>query len=171
MGEAVAGTPIDLADGLVDGNLDVSGAGFSPATIVATLAGHLALTASDGAITGFDLSGLGKAAQQRDPVAAQKAAGEALTSGMTRFERLDIAGDLAHGDLTISKAHLRGDAGEADATGDINLPSQTLDLRIALQPAIKDTPAIALRMFGPFAHPQQTSELANLARFVAERTH
>jgi hypothetical protein len=36
---------------------------------------------------------------------------------------------------------------------------------------MKDTPEIAIRMFGPFAHPERTSELANLARFVAERTH
>ena len=169
--EPIAGTPIDVTSGLVNGRLDIAGTGYSPATIVATLAGHVALTVSDGAISGFDLLDVGKAAQQHDPVAAQKAADQALSSGTTSFDRLDITGDLAHGDLTLDKAHLQSGTGEADAMGDINLPTQTLDLRITLRPANKDTLELSSHMFGPFAHPNRTSELANLARFIAERTH
>ena len=165
--EPALGTPIDLIAGTVQGSLDLTASGYSPATIVSTLTGHMAITATDGVVSGFDLSRAKQAAQQSDPMVAQKAAGNALETGTTHFDRLDIAGSLAHGDLTLDGAHLRANAGEAYATGDANLPGKSLDLRVALRPAIQNPPEISFQLTGPFDHPQRTLDLANLARFVA----
>jgi hypothetical protein len=122
-------------------------------------------------MTGFDLSGARRAAQQSDAVAAQRTASEALSGGTTRFDRLEVSGSFAHGDLTFGTARLQSGAGEANATGDANLPGQALDLHIVLRPAIQDAPEIGVGLTGPFDHPQRAPDLANLARFVAERTH
>lgn len=171
IGSPLFGTPIDLTDGDVKGSLDLTASGYSPATLVSTLAGHLALTVTDGAMTGFDLSGARRAAQQSDAVAAQRTAGDALSGGTTRFDRLEVSGSLAHGDLTMGTALLQSGVGEAKATGDADLPGQELDLHIVLRPAIQDAPEIGVGLTGPFDHLQRTPDLANLARFVAERTH
>jgi hypothetical protein len=104
-------------------------------------------------------------------MAAQKTAGNALETGTTPFDRLDIAGSLAHGDLTLDRAHLHADAGEADATGDANLPGQSLDLHIVLRPAIRNPTEIAVRLTGPIDHPQWALDLASLARFIAMQAH
>ncbi len=165
------GTPIDLIAGTVQGSLDLTANGYSPATIISTLTGHLAIMATDGAVSGFDLSRAKQAAQQSDPMAAQKAAGNALETGTTQFDRLDITGSLAHGDLTLDSAHLHADAGEADATGDANLPGQSLDLHIVLRPALRNSPEIAVQLTGPVDHPQWALDVASLARFVAMQTH
>lgn len=169
--EPALGTPIDLIGGTVKASLDLTASGYSPATIVSTLGGHLAIAATDGMVSGFDLSRAKQAAQQSDPVATQKAAGDALETGTTHFDRLDIAGSLAHGDLTLDGVHLHDSAGEAGATGDVNLPGQSFDLRIALRPAIQNPPEIAVQLTGPFDHPQRTLDLASLARFVAMQAH
>jgi uncharacterized protein involved in outer membrane biogenesis len=171
IGSPIFGTLIDLIDGDVKGSLDVTASGYSPATLVSTLAGRLTLTVTDGAITGFDLAGARRAAQQSDAVAAQRTAGDALIGGTTRFDRLDVSGGFSHGDLTLGTARLQSGVGEAKATGDANLPGQELDLHIVLRPAIQDPPEIGEALTGPFDHPQRTPDLANLARFVAERTH
>ncbi len=171
IGSPLFGTPIDLTDGDVKGSLDVTASGYSPAALVSTLAGHLELTVTDGAMTGFDLSGARRAALQSDALAAQRTASDALSGGTTRFDRLEVSGSIAHGDLTLNAARLQSGVGEAKASGDANLPGQELDLHIVLRPAIQDAPEIGVGLSGPFDRLQRTPDLANLARFVAERTH
>ena len=164
-------TPIDLIDGDVQGNIDLTASGYSPATLVSTLAGHLSLTVTDGAIAGFDLSGARRAAQQADAVAAQRTAADALDGGTTRFDRLELAGTLTHGNVSLDTAHLSGSAGEVNGGGDANLPGKELNLHIVLRPAMQNPPEIGVQVTGPFDRPQRTLDLANLARFVAERAH
>jgi hypothetical protein len=50
----------------------------------------------------------------------------------------------------------------------VNLAAQTLDVEIALQPALPNPPEIAIHFSGPLGHPERTSELAGLARWMAE---
>jgi len=163
--------PIDLIDGDVQGSIDLTASGYSPATLVSTLAGHLSLTVTNGAVAGFDLSGARRAAQQPDAVAAQHTVTDALDGGTTRFDKLELAGTLTHGSLSLDTAQLSGGAGEVDGGGDANLPGKELNLHIVLRPAMQNPPEIGVQLTGPFAHPQRTLDLANLARFVAEQAH
>lgn len=165
------GAPIDLTSAAVGGTVDVSASGYSAATLLATLTGHVAMTATNGTISGFDLAHVKTAAEQTDPTAAEKAASDAIGSGTTTFDRIEITGSLAHGDLLLDAANMRGDAGEAEASGDISFPGQSLDLRFVLQPAMDSPPRITVRLSGPLDHPQRTPELASVARFVAEHVH
>lgn len=163
--------PIDLVDGDVQGSIDLTASGYSPAALVSTLAGHLSLTVTNGAVAGFDLAGARRAAQQTDAVAAQRTVTDALDGGTTRFDKLQLAGTLTHGSLSLDTVRLSGGAGEVDGGGDANLPDKELNLHIVLRPAMQNPPEIGVQLTGPFAHPQRTLDLANLARFVAERAH
>jgi uncharacterized protein involved in outer membrane biogenesis len=166
---SLADTPLDLLSGRASGSADLSASGYSPATILATLGGRLALTASDGTVEGFDLSRAKLAAENPDPVAAQSSASAALGVGATAFDRLDMAASVAHGEMNLDVAAVHASAGDAALAGGMDLVNQTIDLRLTLRPALPNPPEIAIRMTGPLDHPVRTPELANLSRFVAER--
>jgi uncharacterized protein involved in outer membrane biogenesis len=167
----LADAPLDLLSGRTAGSVDLTANGYSPATILATLAGHLEFVITDGTLSGFDLFRAKLAAMTPNLAAAEIAATGALGEGSTGFDRLDIVANLAHGDLSLNTVQMRGAAGDADITGGMNLAHQTLDLRIALRPALVNPPEIAIRVTGPLDRPNRTPELANLIRFVAERAH
>jgi AsmA-like C-terminal region/AsmA family len=163
--------PIDLLSGRADGNLRLAASGYSPAAILATLDGRAILTVVDGAVSGFDLFRAKLAVENPDVKAAEAAASEALGSGATGFDRLDLSGIVSHGDLSLDGGLLTGIAGEARLTGGMNLATQALDLRIALQPALPNPPEIVIRVTGSLDRPERTSELASLARWMAEVAH
>lgn len=165
----LANTPIDLGAATVAADIDVSAIGYSPATILATLTGRLSARLTDGALTGFDLFGVRQAVQRTDAASAEKTARDALMYGTTSFDQLDITCDIAQGDIALRKASMRSSAGDGVISGDINLPTQSLDLLLTLRPALAHAPDISIRLAGPLDQLRQVPELAGLARFVAER--
>ena len=164
----LADAPIDLLSGRADANLRFTANGFSPSAILATLGGRFMLTVTDGTLSGFDLFRAKLAVDKPDPKTTEAAASDALSTGTTGFDRLDLSANLAHGDLSLNRGLLSSVAGEARFTGGMNLATQALDVRIALQPAMPNPPDIAIRVTGPLDRPTRTPELANLARWVAE---
>ena len=168
---ALGALPIDLLSGRASGSLRIDASGYSPATILATLAGQMQVGVTDGVLSGFDLSRVKAAAALPNQAAAQSGAIDAMASGSTGFDRLDVAASFAHGDLLLDSVRLSGSAGEARVTGGMNLASKAIDVRIALSPAVPDPPEIAVRLSGPLDHPNRTPELANMARWFAERPH
>jgi hypothetical protein len=172
IGNPLIGPPVDLKSGAVSGSLDLSASGYSPATVLATLAGHIAVTISNGTLVGFDLPHMQTAMENPDAEALETAASDAMAGGTTAFDELQLAAVIDHGDLLLETARMKSASGEANASGDVNLPTQMMDLRIVLRPsASRPVPEIAIRLTGPLDHPQRTPELAGLARFVAERAH
>ena len=172
IGNPLIGPPVDLKSGAVSGSLDLSASGYSPATVLATLAGHIAVTISNGTLVGFDLPHMQTAMENPDAEALETAASDAMAGGTTAFDELQLAAVIDHGDLLLETARMKSASGEANASGDVNLPTQMMDLRIVLRPsASRPVPDIAIRLTGPLDHPQRTPELAGLARFVAERAH
>ena len=164
----LADAPIDLLSGRVDGSLRLAATGYSPSAIVATLDGQAGLTVADGALSGFDLFRMKLAIEKPDTKAAEAAASDALASGATGFDRLDLRASLSHGDLLLDEGLLTGIAGEARFAGGLHLATQALDVRITLQPALPNPPEIVVRVTGPLGSPVRTPELANLARWMAE---
>ena len=172
VGNVLTGAPVDMKSGSVSGSLDLSASGYSPATVLATLAGHIAVTISNGTLVGFDLPHMQVAMENPDAAAVETAASEAMAGGTTAFDGLQLAAVIDHGDLLLETARMNSGSGEANAFGDVNLPTQMMDLRIVLRPsASRPVPEIAIRLTGPLGHPQRTPELAGLARFIAERAH
>jgi AsmA-like C-terminal region len=162
---------IDLLSGRADAILRVSSVGYSPSAMLATLNGSFSLKLHDGATSGFDLFRLKQAIEKPDPKSAQTAAEDALQSGTTGFDRLEIAGSIAHGDLVIESASMTGAAGEARASGRINLAADTIDARIAMEPTLPDPPQVTLRLTGPIDRPNRMTELSDLARWMAALVH
>jgi uncharacterized protein involved in outer membrane biogenesis len=142
--------------------------GYSPSTMIATLAGSSSLAVADGAISGFDLFRLKRAVENAEPKSAEAAVNEALRIGTTGFDRLDMHAALAHGEVSLDGAQLIGAAGQARFTGGFDLANQTLDVSMVLQPSVPNPPAITLRLSGPIDRPQRTPELAGFARWLAE---
>jgi hypothetical protein len=167
----LADAPVDLLSGRADGELQLSASGYSPAAILATLGGHTALMVVDGTMSGFDLLRTKQAVEHPDPMTAEATASSALSSGATGFDRLELSASLAHGDLSLDTGLLSAIAGEARFTGGASIASQSLDLRIAFQPALPDPPEIAIRLTGPLDRLHRTLDLANLARRMAELAH
>jgi hypothetical protein len=164
----LADGPFDLLSGRADGNLRFTASGYSPSAILATLDGRITLAVADGALSGFDLFRAKLAVEKPDAKAAEAMASDALGSGATGFDRLELSASLAHGDLSLDAGLMTGIAGEARFTGGMNLATQALDVRIALQPALPNPPEIVIRVTGPLDRPTRTPELANLARWMAE---
>jgi hypothetical protein len=164
----LADAPIDLLSGRADGSLRLGATGYSPSALLATLDGRAALTVIDGVMSGFDLFRAKLAVEKPDAMSAEAAASDALASGATGFDRLELNAALSHSDLSLDRGLLTGIAGEARFTGGMNLATQALDMRIALQPALANPPEIVIRVTGPLDQPSRTPELANLARWMAE---
>jgi hypothetical protein len=161
--------PLDLLSGHADGRIELTASGYSPSAVVATLAGNASLTVTDGALTGFDLLRVKQAAAKPDHGAAAAATRDALMSGTTGFDRLDLNSRLAHGDLSFDGTHMTCGAGEVDVSGGIGLTSGMLDLRITLRPAVPNPPDIVLRLTGPADHANRLPELARLSQWLADR--
>ncbi len=164
-------SPLNLLSGRADASLQLDANGYSPSVLLATLGGHATLTVADGTLSGFDLFRLKLAVEKADPKSAETEAVDSLSSGVTGFERLDLGASLAHGDLTLDRGLLTAVGGEAHAAGSLDLVRRTLDLKIALQPAVPSPPEVAIRFTGSIDHPNRSVELAGLARWMAELVH
>jgi hypothetical protein len=125
------------------------------------------MTVRDGTLSGFDLLLLQQSVVKPDPRSAQVAAGNALRAGTTPFDRLELAGSIAHGDLTLETGDLTGSAGAAHLDGNVNLAARALDVTIALRPAIPSPPEVAIRLTGSIDQPNRVLQLDGLARWMA----
>jgi hypothetical protein len=159
---AVFDLPVDIVGGTLDGTLAMTATGFSPAALLATLRGDLALTLRDGQIAGFEMAGLIGDAQD-------DALRTALAGGTTPFETLSLAATAERGNLVLRATRLVAPSGEAVVTGSINLPAASADLRLAIRPAIPDPPEIGLRLTGPLDALRRTPELADVTRWRLAR--
>jgi AsmA-like C-terminal region/AsmA family len=163
--------PIDLLSGRLDTSVQLAASGYSASALIATLGGRAALTVDDGAVAGFDLFRLKLAVEKSEPTSAEAAANEALRLGTTGFDRLQLGGNIAQGDLVLDTGRLISTAGDAHVSGGINLANQALDVTIVLQPAVPNPPEVAIHVTGTFDRPNRTPELAGLARWMAELVH
>ncbi|MFZ0020424.1 MAG: AsmA family protein [Acetobacteraceae bacterium] len=160
--------PIDLLSGRADATAQLRASGYSPSAILATLSGRGTLTVNDGALAGFDMFRLKLSVERPDLRTVEAAASDALRSGATGFDRLELGASVAHGDVVLESGVLTGIAGEAHVSGGMNLTNQALDVTIALQPSLPSPPEIAIHLTGSIDRPSATPELAGLARWMAQ---
>ena len=159
--------PIDLLSGRADASVRLTAGGHSPSVLLATLGGRITVTVRDGAVSGFDMFRLKQAMERPDPKSTQAAANDALRSGATGFDRLEVGADITHGDLVLDTGRLTGVAGEAHVSGGMNLADHTLDVWVALHPALPSPPEVSIHLIGPIEQPNRAPELADLARWMA----
>jgi hypothetical protein len=154
--------PLDLLSGTLDATAALTATGYSPAALLASLAGSLHLTARAGSVAGVDL-----AAATAAPNLTTDNVNKALAGGATSFDLLDLQGKIQHGSLSLDQTRLAAPSGTMSAAGTIDLPSDTVDVRLGLMPDVPDPPTIGLRLTGPFDSLIRTPELADLVRWRA----
>ena len=167
----VFGTPVDVVAGLVDGVVDLSGAGYSPATLLATLSGTADITVHDGTASGFDLDAAAAALTLPSAQETLAAARQALTTGSTRIGRLDAHMTFARGVAGI-EAGLAEANGRVRLGGSFDVAGQLLDARLLVVPTVADGgagPELRVRLSGGGTGVTSSPELAGLARWLAER--
>ena len=166
----VFGTPVDVVAGLVDGTFELSGAGFSPAALLATLSGTAAATVRDGEASGFDLEGAAAALEMTGGAAVLAGARQALTGGRTHLGRLDARVAVTRGVAGL-EAGLTEASGRVRLGGSFDAGGQILDAELLLLPAVRGGggPELGIRLSGGAAGVTGSPELAGLARWLAER--
>ncbi|NNM55750.1 AsmA family protein [Acidocella sp.] len=147
--------PYTLA-GIFDASAALTASGYTPKTWAATLGGSLSLDAGNGQLNGFTLAGLAQALHTPNRA---KALHTALTSGATSFTALAFTGTFSHGNCTLSNASLTGPAGNASATGSIDVFDNTLALRLALSPSVTPPLTINTMLLGSWTKPKQYPRL------------
>ena len=172
-GASLSGPLLDGTMDITGGRLDVTGAvtasGFSPGGLLATLAGTIQATVSDGVLTGVDLAAVNAALALPDAAAVQGAVVKALQGGSTEFSQLTADIAVQRGAMTLRQGSLKAASGHAALSGTLDLPIDAADLLLAFTPARQDAPPVGLRLIGPAATPRRTPELAALAGWLAAR--
>ena len=168
----VLDAPVGLASGEMQGRMQLTAAGYSPAALLATMAGRAELNATDGAAMGFDLEGLAaalSAPQQDERLDAIKAF---LLAGRTPFSTLDLRLGIERG-VVDADGRLLSPFGSARIAGNVDLVGDGIDLRFgfipALSPGGETSPTLGLRLSGSASDPVRTPELVGLARWLAGR--
>ena len=162
-------TPLDIVAGTVSGKLALAGKGSSPAALEATLAGSAELTGENGTVAGVSLGGVRTVLAAADGPETEKSLAASLSGGSTAFTRLSLAASGSAGRFALSRAELAGNDGTMSATGSVDLPARSENLRLALVAAPKGAPEIVVRLVGPVAKPERLMETTEALHWLAGR--
>ncbi len=154
-------TPVDIRGALVDGKIALEAAGHTPGALLASLSGNADLVLREGTLNGLALADLAGTLTDAKARAA-------LSAGTTAFDRLVLGLSIDHGVVTVGQSALTAPAGHIQASGQLDLTSGRVDLRLGLRPAMPDSPEIGLRLNGITPALARTPELSALIRWRAE---
>jgi AsmA protein len=105
--------------------IDLASAGNNEKEVVANLSGNGSLQITNGRIIGIDLAGALSGLQRRD--FASLVVG---TGGETQFDFLEATFTVENGIATVQNLTTQGPAFAANGAGTVDLPAQTLDLKV-----------------------------------------
>jgi hypothetical protein len=159
------GTPFDITAGRISAAANLTATGYSPSALLSTTAGTASAAMEDGALSGFDLDAVTAALSMPDAEAAVR---RALSGGVTQFTALNADAKLARGAAALGPVRIRLADGTASAQGTADLTGGLLFLQVTADPA-PGLPAVSVRLDGPAVNPRRTADLAQLARWLAER--
>ncbi len=160
--------PLDLSSGTVSGTLGFTGEGYGPAALLATLSGSAELTGENGTVTGLSLGGV-RAVMAGQGLDAGHELDKALGGGTSMFHRFVLEAKGNAGQFTLEKAALSGDDGTIRASGNVDLPDGTEDLRLALASLPAGSPEIILRLAGSISAPQRLIEMTDALAWLAKK--
>jgi uncharacterized protein involved in outer membrane biogenesis len=149
--------PVALPTGTLTLTAQLTAAGYTPKIWAATLGGSATLTATDGALDGFDLAALKTALAT--PKARAKNLRGALSSGTSNFTSFALAATLDHGNATLTNARLTGPDGTATATGSIDIYDADLALNLLLEPDVSPALDVGTAILGGWANAKQYPKL------------
>ncbi|NUB16207.1 AsmA family protein [Azospirillum brasilense] len=171
MGGGLGGGALEIAGGVLDAeaNLTTSGAGGD--AMLKALAGQGRISARDGLLRGFDLGVLrDRLTKLERPQELLGAVMGGLQGGETRFARLDGSFAIDKGVARTEDTRLTSDLGEAVAAGQVNLPAQTIDMRVRLTvQSDQSLPPLTVRMTGALDKPTRSFEMQEVQEYFARR--
>ena len=147
-------------DGRIAAHLSVSGAGASPAALLADLSGRTAIVVTDGHLARGPADALG-GNLFKSLIAA--------TAGAHADVRLQCAGGtatIAHGLASLDEVRLFTDVGETDAGGTVDFGRSSVSIRLTPRPRPGDlaqTPA-PISITGPLAKPKVSADMVAAAK-------
>ncbi|MGR0188303.1 AsmA family protein [Azospirillum aestuarii] len=171
VGGGLGGGALEIAGGVLDAeaNLTTSGAGGD--AMLKALAGQGRISARDGLLRGFDLGALrDRLTKLERPQELLGAVMGGLQGGETRFARLDGSFAIDKGVARTEDMRLTSDLGEAAAAGQVNLPAQTIDMRVRLTvQSDQSLPPLTVRMTGALDKPTRSFEMQEVQEYFARR--
>ena len=167
----VFGLPVDLIAGQVDAWGRVSASGHSASALVATAQGSATVRVQGGVATGFDLTAAGAALGVADAQGALAAARAAVLGGNTSFAVLEGSVGTERGVVGVQLG-LSSPAGRVVVNGGYDVLGGGLDLRLVFKPVLAGgvAPGLEERVIGPLGGVERTPELAEFARWLADRS-
>jgi hypothetical protein len=144
--------PLGLAAGSVTAQAALTASGYAEPAWAATLAGSASLTASNGTLNGFSLTGIVQALKSPDRFDSLRAA---ATTGTTDFKTASFAGNFEHGNFSLTTATLTGPDGVANASGSVDIPDNDVALETTLLPAVDPPLTLNIATLGNWADPKQ----------------
>ena len=149
--------PYALTGGTLTGSATLSAQGYGLKSVLATLGGNGALTASNGVLRGFALADFAAALGKAD---AARGLYRALVRGTTPFTTLNLAATLADGNCSFTTASLDAPAGHVSGSGGVDLYDRAQALRLVFTPAHVAPPVSAtLLVLGNWEVPRHVAQL------------
>lgn len=168
---AASNGALALAGGSVDLDLALTTAGASRAAMLRELAGNGRLAARGGVLRGIDIAAVAERLARIDrPQDLVTALSTGIQGGATPFASLDGTFTVAAGVVRSDDLRLTADAGQAIATGRVDVPAGTIDLtaRVAVT-GVEGMPPLGLRLTGPLEQPDRALDLGAVREFLARR--
>ncbi len=159
---------VGLAAGKAGLEVELSGEGASPRTLVSSLTGEVVLEANDGELRGFDLQAANAGIRERaGGVGILGLLSGAMTRGSTKFETLRLAGVFKDGRLTFTKGVLDADGGDGETRGMVDLAAGTLDVVSAFRfDAIPKAPPLEMKISGKLDAPRTFIDVQALTAWL-----
>jgi len=157
------------------GKLDIDAAlksrGISVYGLVAGVNGTVKIKMRDGAIAGFDLAGINnRIAKQADAIGLINLLTEGMSTGTTKFARLDGAVTFVNGVGKVNDLKLAADGGSATGKGQIALIPGRIDGSAAFHfAAIKSAPPLTVNLSGKLDDLKAVFRFNSLQRHLMER--
>lgn len=166
--------PLEGRIKIIEGKLSLSGdlstRGQSVDAMVRQLTGPVTIQARDGVISGFDLPALSqRLGNLQNPQSLLTLFTTAMGKGKTPFS--SFKGDIRFhkGVGTIQSMNLVAKGGEGKATGSINLPNYSLDVRSEFRlTEHPNLPPFRMHLVGPLDNPSRNLETSHLQKYMME---
>jgi len=171
LSEAFGTGSLALTGGTLDLESSLTTTGSTRDALVKGLSGQGRLSARDGVIRGLDIGALrDRLTKLERPQELLGAVMGGLQSGETRFASLDGTFAVDRGVVRTEDLRLKSAVGEAAGVGQIDLPADSIDMRVRVSILSDQTlPPLALRLTGPLDKPTRSFEMQEVQEYFARR--
>lgn len=158
---------IKVTQGMIDFNADIKTKGSSEYSYVDNLSGTVSLNGRDGRLSGLDLQKIVRTLNDAKNLQnILKSLDNSFLQGETAFKTIENKINIDRGIANLAVSKVVADGGEANATGNINLPRYQLDINADIKVDIKNMPPFKAHLYGMLDNPQYKLDLKALQQYL-----